>query len=683
MAMQRTFWEQRARRASLGLGLSATLYLGGARGLSAEPSTAQTRKEKPAKESSPSSAGQAAGSESKDLQEEIEVIVDTGTRRAQVLERAPNRTLVLPARELETAQSPTLQEALLGLPALELDADPHGGAPTMHGLEPEHLLVLRDGQRVTGRSAGRLDMSRFYALRYQAVEWVPGRASSLYGSDAIAGVLNLKTHWPTEGWAPKLRASLGNFGYLSGFGGIGWSNRVWSWMVSAAGMRRNAFDLSPDTPSTTGDAMRNGDVELGVRWRPGARFELSLLSGYGDQTFQGIDQNAAGAILLRTNRSLAPRGDLKAKWSYARGQTEATLHYDALLNRLAYDQRGDDALDRVNRTRDHVNSLEVLHHQQLGQSHWLSVGSQAQLEHMTGERIGEGRKLRPRMSVFVQDEWSLGARREFSLVPSARLDWDRFFGWSVTPQLSARWSFQERLVIRASMGRGYRAPSFKDLFLVWNNPVAGYRVRGNPKLRPETNWGGNASVDWNVDEHLSINLQLFEQRLFGLIAPIPGRESEFDGLTFRYQNIGKASSRGAEFGGQASFEQGPLRFDLSGGYRYLYTRNHERSRPLQGRAPHRLRFRGAFLIEPWGSRLNLHSSLNLGQAYFVASDEEGRVEKKVLSPQWRLRVAITQRLYRDLALFGRAENLLGAGDPEFAPLARRAFFVGLQWIPGS
>lgn len=616
-------------------------------------------------------------------EQEIEVVVDTGTRRAQVVDEAANRTLVIAREELQSSQAPTLTEALVGAAALELDADAHGGAPTMHGLEPEHLLILRDGQRVTGRSAGRVDMSRFYTLRYQAVEWVPGRASSLYGSDAIAGVLNLKTSWPKSAWEPKLRASLGNFGYLSGFAGIGRSQGAWSWMISAGGLRRRAFDLAPETPSTTGDAMRQGDVEVGLRWRPGSRFELSLLGGYGDQTFQGVDETAAGAVLVRTNRSLTPRGDLKAVWSFARGRTQATLHYDAVLNRLKYDQRGDDALDRVSRTRDHVNALEVLHHQQLGERHWLSVGGQTQLEHMTGERIGQGRRYRPRVSVFAQDEWSLGSARAWTVVPSFRLDWDRFFAWSFTPQLSLMWVFRDRLFVRASLGRGYRAPSFKDLFLVWNNPIAGYRVRGNPDLRPESSWGANASVDLKIDKRLSVNLQLFEQRLFGLIAPNPGREPDFDGLTFRYRNVGKATTRGAELGGRALFETSSLRFDLSTGYRYLYTRNHERSRPLQGRAPHRARLRGSFLFKPWGLGLSAHSSVNLGQAYFVASQEGDQdvVHERVLDPQWRLRLSVRQGLYRGLALFGRAENLLGAGDPEFAPLARRAFFVGLSWIP--
>lgn len=636
----------------------------------------------PKKQSGPGSE-QAVAPEGQGSEEEIEVIVETGTRRGQVREQAVNRTLVLSQDTLEASMAPTLESALEGVSALEQDANAHGGAPTMHGLEPEHLLILRDGQRVTGRTAGRVDMSRFYSLRYEAVEWVPGRASSLYGSDAIAGVLNLKTHWPKAGWEPKLRASLGNRAYLSGFAGMGWANDTWSWMVSAAGMRASAFDLTPDTPSTSGDAMRNGDAELGVRWRPGSGFELSFLGGYGDQTFQGIDQNAAGAILLRTNRSLAPRADLKASWFFDRAKTQATLHYDALLNRLQYDQRGDDALDRISRTRDHVNSLELLHHQKVGERHWLSAGGQAQVEHMTGERIGQGRRLRPRVSLFAQDEWLLGEARAWTLAPSARLDWDRYFGWSITPQLSMMWSFRERLFLRASLGRGYRAPSFKDLFLVWNNPIAGYRVRGNPNLRPESSWGANASLDFKIDQNFSIDVQVFEQRLRGLIAPNPGREPEFDGLTFRYQNVGKATTRGVEPGGRARFDTSSTQINVSGGYRYLYTVNHERSRPLQGRAPHRARLRGAFLFKPWGSSISLHSSLNLGQAFFVAStvDDQEVVQKKVLDPQWCLRLALRQRLFRSFAMFGRIENLLNAGDPEFAPLAQRAFFVGLEWVP--
>lgn len=614
--------------------------------------------------------------------EVIEVVVDTGTRRAGVPEDSPVRTQSIDREALENSAAPTVSGVLLGISGIELDADPHGGAPTLHGLEPEHLLILRDGQRVTGRAAGRVDLGRFYSLRYASVEWVAGRASSLYGSDAIAGVLNLKTRWPKQGWEPNLRLSLGNYRFVSGFAGIGWAKGKWSAMLSAGGMRRDAFDLTPATPSTSGDAMRQGDIEAGLRWKGSRYWEISLLGGYGDQTYQGIDQSGAGAVLVRTNRTFTPRADLKATRRFGRGQSSVTLHYDAVLNRLKFDQRGDTALDRVNRTHDHVSSLELVHQHELATRHWVSVGLQGQIEQMKGERIGSQLRLRPRIGLFIQDEWSLGSGRNWSLVPSARVDGDRYFGWSVTPQLAAMWRYKERLQVRASVGRGYRAPSFKDLFLVWNNPSAGYRVRGNPDLRPESSWGANASVDLRLTQTLDGNLQLFEQRLSGLIAPIPGREVNFDGLTFRYQNIGKATTRGAESGLAWRYDGAQVQAQLNGGYRFLYTRNHEAKRSLAGRAPHRVRLRGTLWVKSWGLRIAAHSSLSLGQAYFVAPSggADGPAQKKVLAPQWRLRMTFRQRVYRNLAVFGRGENLLGAGDPEFAPLARRALFIGLSWL---
>lgn len=608
---------------------------------------------------------------------QVEVEVATGTRSNYLQSEAPVRTGVLGQEELQDSGAVDIGTALVGLPGIVMDAGSHGATLTVQGLEPEHLLLLRDGQRVTGRSGGSIDLNRFFALRYDQVEWVTGRASSLYGSDAIGGAVNLKTHWPTAGWEQALRVAGGNHLYGSAFAGLGWAKQGQAYMLSLGGLRRNSYDLDPQTPATSGDAFRHGDIEIGGRWKLGDPFELSVIAGFGDQQYEGLDQNGAGAVLHRKDKIKSPRGDIKGIWRHRNGRSQLTLHYDAIFDVYEVDQRGDDALDRKDSTQDQVISAEVLSQHRLGDAHWLSVGLQPQVELMDGKRIGDRAQVRERLGVFVQDEWTVDAKMRWVLVPSLRFDLDRYFGQAWTPQLSALFRATHRLQIRAGVGRGYRAPTFKDLFLVWNNPSAGYRVRGNPELRPETSAGLNLSVDYRLRHDLSASLEFFEQHLWNLIAPIAQQDPDFAGLSFVYQNVGRALTRGGELNLDWNYKRWA---SLSGGYRFLYTRNIKAKRPLQGRPKHRAHLRARFEIPKIKTRLRASSSANFGQSYFVDENDDGKLEKTTIKPLWMVQMALFQPLYKKLELFGRVDNLANTGDRRFVALPPRSFFVGLQWI---
>lgn len=661
--------------------LATLLFLaGGAPSRAAKASAWLTSSEEPEAESPPAKVEQQAQRSRIQPGEELEVVVETGTRSGHTRKNAPIRTGVIQESELVDVGADSVKQALVGAPVVEIDGDAHGGAPTVQGLEPEHLLILRDGQRITGRVAGRIDLNRLFSLRYESVEWVAGRASSLYGSDAIAGAINLRTRWPKKGWDSAVRASGGNYRFGSAFAAVGWAGRSQAYMASFAWMRRDAIDLDPQTPATNGDAQRQHDGEFGARWRLSSKIRLALLAGVGRQYFQGRDQNAAGAVLIRSTRNYSPRADLKLEWLHQRANTEINAHYNSVFNRQVFDQRGDDALDGRDDTEDQVYSLEAIHRRNFGNRHRFLVGTQLQMELMKGKRIGGRPRQRPRAALFAQDEWQLDGQGKWILLPSARVDWDRYFRLAITPQLAAMWMPSKSLQLRASVGQGYRAPSFKDLFMEFNNPSAGYRVRGNPDLKAERSVGANASVDWEFLAGLQWSVEYFEQQLLNLIAPIPGKEADFDGLSFRYQNVGRASTRGVETSlDRSGFDW--LSLDL--GYRFLHSKNHDQDRPLQGRPRHRLRSRALFKYADWGTRLRLAFSANLGQRFFVADpDNEGVVLEKVLDPQWMLSLSAFQRIYGALELFGRVDNLLNAGDLRFAPRPRRAFFAGLQWSYG-
>src|SRR5690606_25595220 len=132
------------------------------------------------------------------------------------------------------------------------------------------------------------------------------------------------------------------------------------------------------------------------------------------------------------------------------------------------------------------------------------------------------------------------------IVPGARLDLDSQFGGHASPRLAVRIDPVEALTLRASAGLGFRAPSFRELYLSFANPAVGYRVTGNPELQAETARSATAGVLWRIGPRRSFSLDYFHHRLNNLIALDSTTLALGTDNTFRYINIGAARSHGVE-----------------------------------------------------------------------------------------------------------------------------------------
>src|SRR5690606_19916454 len=105
-----------------------------------------------------------------------------------------------------------------------------------------------------------------------------------------------------------------------------------------------------------------------------------------------------------------------------------------------------------------------------------------------------------------------------TLVPGARIEADSQFGMNFTPRLAARFEPWETSVIRASIGRGYRAPSFQELYLDFDNPAVGYRILGNTELQPELSTSIQLGVEWKAMPWATLNANLFYNKIDDLIS---------------------------------------------------------------------------------------------------------------------------------------------------------------------
>ena len=124
----------------------------------------------------------------------LEEVVVTGTGTQHRLKDAPVQTEVITRRELEQYGGRSIEEILSGLTAsFAFNEDDMGSQMQMNGLGNAYILILIDGKRLHGDNGGQNDLSLIDPARIERIEIVKGAASALYGSDAIAGVINIIT----------------------------------------------------------------------------------------------------------------------------------------------------------------------------------------------------------------------------------------------------------------------------------------------------------------------------------------------------------------------------------------------------------------------------------------------------------------------------------------------------------
>jgi len=125
--------------------------------------------------------------------------------------------------------------------------------------------------------------------------------------------------------------------------------------------------------------------------------------------------------------------------------------------------------------------------------------------------------------MFAAHRWRFGDSKQLSLVPGARLDVDSQFGSQLSPKLALRYDPLKTLTLRASYGRGFRAPSFQEQLLRFENPSVGYVVEGSTSLRAERSHGFDLAAEYTPLPELFLLVAAFRNDLSQMITPVTMR----------------------------------------------------------------------------------------------------------------------------------------------------------------
>ncbi len=414
-----------------------------------------------------------------------------------------------------------------------------GNALSLLGLNPKFTLILIDGRRVAGRIDEKIDASQIPLLGVERIEVIRGPLATLYGTGAVAGVVNIITRKPKN----KLELSQISRGGSNGFNSqtleLGGKAKSFDYFFAYRRAQRSSFDLNNLNAETDGDAYLNHYFKARLLARVSGNSEISLNGGFFDESNHNVQTTFGGLsrrgefdterldASLAINRKLSSRSELTFTHGVSSyGHSVRTFLVNIDPNNLTED-----------RFRDEISDTELAY-KTYGEEFFLQIGAVRSKEHINSPRILVTRASYWLNSFFVNYENFISSDTSLSL--GIRLDEHQSFGSEFSPKVSY-WRRSGDFDMRIGYGRGFRAPSLKELYFEFNSPF-GYTVRGNPLLTPETVDSFYAAGSYTRGRKFFADLSLFYADVNGMIIPTEVSDSP---LVFKEINVANAKSKGA------------------------------------------------------------------------------------------------------------------------------------------
>jgi len=552
----------------------------------------------------------------------------------------------------------------------------------LRGGESDHVLVLVDGVQVN-QPGGSFDFSALTLENVERIEILRGPASSLYGSDAMAGVVHVITR--TGRGAPRLEAVLrgGGFGFREaslqtegGGGSVGWSVSVARSRADGVLPRNNEFRntvlsanvrLAPDAWTRASVAVRLGDRRYHFPTDGGGAVVDDNAFTFGDET----------SVSVMGSRMWSSRLEVRTAVGLVRDGGGTDDQADAPEDTLGY--FGFASLDQTERATGDVRATlrtdavtytvgaELEHERQRSFSESLSQWgpSVTRSTHSRANRAGYAHVT--------------GSRGAVSFGAGARLEDNERFGRFVSWNAEAVWRPAASTRVRASAGRGVKEPTFFENF------AEGW-VRGNPALAPERTRSVDAGVDQTLaDGRVTLSLSGFAQRFEDLIEYTAVPASPRDP---NYRNVAEASARGLELAARA--RMGLLAAGVD--WTWLETRA-VRSGDEAGDAGDFVE--GSRLLRRPAHSLGVHASVgtargSLSADLLVVGERDDRdfttwPARRVTLPSYARAGVAAEVPVRGLRLMLRADNLLDARYEEVRGFAApgRTASAGVRFTFGG
>jgi len=582
----------------------------------------------------------------------LDPVMITATRQEMRVSEQLSDVSVIERSEIEAAGHSSLEEVLAHQPGIEHSVNgSFGGSSSiyMRGTNGNHVLMLVDGMRIGSATLGSVSWGRIPTSQIERIEIVRGPASSLYGSDAIGGVIQVFTR-QSDG-PIKLHGEIGggSYGTYAASGGFSGARNGWHYALNAATLSTEGFDSKPSTAITNKD--RDGfwnnslSGRLAYSFSKGHEAGVSFLHSDGENKYDGsgtsVDWRICNSV---TSLNAFLKNAITDRWT-------STLNIGSSV---------DDSRDLENGIRNsNFRTDQRLYSWQndlrTGFGNFLLGFERLEQEIDTSSTY----VITERTNNSILGGWSLGYEAH-RMQANLRRDDNSQFGDKTTGSLAYGYRFSRNWRANIGYGTAFKAPTFNDLYF----PVTcypGYGCYGsNPNLLPENARNREVALHFETGEqHVSLTwyLNRVENLIVWTSTPNNVGNARLEGLTLAYDGVV------AGLNVQASYD-------------YLDAKDAATGQRLARRAQNHARAAIGKTLGPWELRIEEQLS-------------DDRMDYPYGEPAKKLSGYALTHLYgayhfdKDWSVFARVNNLFDRNYVLADSFATPGFnaFVGIRYSP--
>ncbi len=538
---------------------------------------------------------QPAWAQSADNTKTLDTVVVTASGYEQEIQDAPASISVITREDLDKKFYRDINDALVDVPGVIVTGGGDRQDISLRGMGPKYTLILIDGKRQNSRETRTNSDSTGVEGGWtpplsaiERIEVVRGPMSSLYGSDAMGGVINIITRKVPAEWGGEIRLDTtiqesnksgdiyqGNF-YLAG----PIKTDLLGLQIYGQATQRDEDDI------VDGFRKRNSEsVTAKLALTPNRDHDIVLEATTMRQKLQEtlgktVAPLAPGEACSRNGCPASSETDYRSnKWALSHTGRWGWGVSDSYVQQEEFDNRS-----RQMKIKN--LDLQTSWSLPLG-SHMLTLGGSylnQRLDDQTGNQLagGPNKVERYQWALFAEDEWRL--TESFALTAGLRMDEDENFGNHFSPRLYGVWHMAERWTLKGGVSTGFRAPDLRQTVAGWGQVSRGGNMYGNPDLTPEKSVTEELGILYDDGEGFNAGLTVFnndfKDKITRVACPVSqctDGPNQFGSDPTTYMNVDKANSRGVE----ASMKL-PLAREWSMTSSYTFTKSEQKSGQYKG-----------------------------------------------------------------------------------------------------
>ncbi len=577
-------------------------------------------------------------------------VVVTATRSEQPLTDVLADVSIVDRAAIERSSATSVGDALSLLPGLTLSQSGGAAAPTsvfIRGAESRFTAVFVDGVRIDSQSTGGASWESLPLQQVERIEVLRGPAAAIYGSDAVAGVVQIFTRQGRKGFAPSLTVGLASNNTQEVSAALQGGSDTVDYALGLGHSRSDGFNAKlSGNPDRDGASSRSFSARLGWTVTPGHQLELTALD---NDLSAGYDAYPVTNADDQTQRHLRTLGlNWTARWSErwrsVFSLSRGTDHYETAPSHYVTDTQ--------------VNNF-LLHNEVRWGVGLLSADLERREDQLQNASTTPQTTQRSQNSLAIGYGFRSGAH---TVQVNARHDDDSEFGRQTTGALAYGYELMRGLRVTAARSTGFRAPTLFQRFSIY----------GVPTLTAETSDNTEAAIRWQAGAQQAA-LVVYRNDVANLINYVSGPGACINGTGLYagcYGNTGQARLSGASLSGATQWAGVRLGASLD----WLNPINVQTDKVLARRPRKQATLTADLPLGQW----------RLGADWQYAGERFDNASNTVrLAPYSLVNLTLTRPIAGDWKLLARVGNL---ADKDYVladgyATAGRTVYVGMSWAP--